>query len=64
MVFTLLLEFALDPVRFSFSQEVGKLVEGVIVGSKLINIARDSDDPAMACGQFVSDMTAALKHNS
>ena len=46
------------------AQEVGKLVEGVIVGSKLISIARDSDDPTMACGQFVSDMTAALKHNS
>lgn len=46
------------------AQEVGKLVEGVIVGSKLISIARDSDDPTMACGQFVSDMTAALKQNS
>ncbi|HCU81421.1 MAG TPA: tryptophan synthase subunit alpha [Chloroflexi bacterium] len=46
------------------AQEVGKLVEGVIVGSKLINIAGDSANPAEACGQFVADMVLALKQDS
>ena len=60
-----------DPLAIGFgistpeqAQEVGKLVEGVIVGSKLINIAGDSDNPVEACGQFVADMTAALKQDS
>ena len=46
------------------AQAVGKLVEGVIVGSKLINIAGDSANPAEACGQFVADMVSALKQDS
>ena len=60
-----------DPLAIGFgistpdqAQAVGKLVEGVIVGSKLINIAGDSANPAEACGQFVADMVSALKQDS
>ena len=68
---TLVRRHVTDPLAIGFgistpdqAQEVGKLVEGVIVGSKLINIAGDSDNPAMACGQFVSEMTTALRQNN
>jgi tryptophan synthase alpha subunit len=47
----------------SQAQEVGKLVDGVIVGSKLINIAGVSDNPVEECGKFVADMVAALNHS-
>lgn len=37
-------------------QEVARIAQGVIVGSKLITIARDADDPVTACGAFVREM--------
>lgn len=40
---------------------VGALADGVIVGSKLISIARAADDPVAACRAFVAKMVAALR---
>ena len=38
----------------------GGIADGVIVGSKLIRLAREADNPAEACGAFVREMTMAL----
>ena len=48
----------------SQAQEAGNLVDGVIVGSKLINIAEESDNPPQACGKFVNKMVEALQQNN
>ena len=43
------------------AQQVGQLADGVIVGSKLINVAHKADDPVDACETFVREMVEALK---
>ncbi len=43
------------------AQKVGQLADGVIVGSKLINVAQRADDPVNACSAFVMEMVEALK---
>lgn len=42
------------------AREVGALADGVIVGSKLISLVRDSDQPAQTAAQFTREMLAAL----
>ncbi|MDP7346438.1 MAG: tryptophan synthase subunit alpha, partial [Anaerolineales bacterium] len=43
------------------AQQVGGLADGVIVGSKLISVAGEANDPVKACGAFARQMVAALK---
>ena len=45
------------------AQQVGEIADGVIVGSKLITLAREADNPAEACGTFVHNMITALHSN-
>jgi tryptophan synthase alpha chain len=42
------------------SAEVGKIADGVIVGSALIDTVRDADDPVNAAGAFVGALQKAL----
>ncbi len=43
------------------AQQVGGLADGVIVGSKLISVAGEANDPVKACGAFARQIVAALK---
>jgi tryptophan synthase alpha chain len=42
------------------ARQVGQLVEGVIVGSALIQAAGQSDQPVEAVGAFVKDLSQAI----
>ncbi len=46
------------------ARQVGGIADGVIVGSKLISVAREAVDVVEACGAFVREMTAALQSAS
>ncbi len=43
------------------ARQVGRLADGVIVGSKLISVAREAEDAAEACAAFVRKMVTALR---
>jgi len=42
---------------------VGKLAEGVIIGSAVIDMAGKASDPALSVGQFVKDLSKAIRQN-